>query len=525
MESSENTYFESRIDYINKLKKDGINPYPHSFKITMNFSDFIKKYNDLTSKCVHYGTNESCRHEEFKESLAGRIVLNRNASKKLAFKTLTQDGNELQFMIDFRYYQFNKDVKEEDKLNKFVEIVNNLSRGDIIGAHGFVGRSHKGELSLFPYTITLLTPCLHVLPMSHFGIKDDEMRARKRYLDLMINKESRMPFIVRNKTIKFIRKYLDDINFMEVQTPILTPQPGGASAKPFITYYNDIKMDMSLRIAPELYLKQLVVGGFDRVYELGPQFRNESRTYKHNPEFWSLEFYMTYADYNDLMKLGEDFISKLVKSVTGSYKIKYLPHASDKEIEIDFTPPFKKLDLVKEIEKGIDDVIPTPYDSDATKKFLIDVCHKFGVHCDEPKTIARLFDKLCGHFVESQCEQPTFIINHPVIMSPLAKWHRDNNQLTERFELFVNGFELCNAYTELNDSEYQKMTFEKQMKDKSEGDQEAQSIDKIFINALEYGLPPTAGFGMGIDRFVMLLANASNINDVMLFPTLRPDLA
>jgi lysyl-tRNA synthetase class 2 len=281
---------------------------------------------------------------------------------------------------------------------------------------------------------------------------------------------------------------------------------------------------MALRIAPELYLKQLVVGGFDRVYEMGPQFRNESKTYKHNPEFWSLEYYMAYADYYDIMKMCEDMLSTLVKSVFNSYTFKYLPHGSAEELTVDFTPPFKRLNLVEEIEKAIGETIPTPYDSDDTRLFLIYVCNKFKIFCDEPKTTARLFDKLCGEFVESQCQQPTFITNHPAIMSPLAKLDRFNPYLTERFELFVNGFEICNAYTELNDPVYQRETFGKQMKDKVSGDQEAQNIDEIFINALEYGLPPTAGFGMGIDRFVMLLSNVNHINDVILFPTLRSDV-
>jgi lysyl-tRNA synthetase class 2 len=315
---------------------------------------------------------------------------------------------------------------------------------------------------------------------------------------------------------------LDDDAFLEVQTPVLTPQAGGAAAKPFMTYHNAHKMTMALRIAPELYLKQLIVAGFDRVYEIGPQFRNESKTYKHNPEFWSLEYYAVNKDYIDLMTDCENMLFAMVKSICGSHKISYMPHGKTEAIEIDFTPPFKRLDMIDEIEKAIGEKIPTPYDSEDTRLFLIDVCTRFGVVCEMPQTLPRLFDKLAGHFVETQCLNPTFVIRHPAIMSPLAKWCRYNSQLTERFELFVNYFELCNAYTELNDSVVQRAAFEKQMKDKASGDDEAQAIDATFIDALEVGLPPTGGFGMGIERLVMLLSNRENIDDVIYFPTLRP---
>jgi len=341
------------------------------------------------------------------------------------------------------------------------------------------------------------------------------LRANNRFLDLIVNPTSRNPFIVKTKVIKQIRNFLDGLDFIEVQTPILSGQAGGANAKPFTTYHNDLKMNMFMRIAPELFLKQLIVGGFERVYEIGSQFRNESCDLSHNPEFTSLEFYIMGLDYNDLFTLCEAMMCQIVESIKGSLKFMY------QNKEIDFTPPFKRLDIMQEIENGIGQKIPTDISSEETRLFLAEMCNKFGVECSNPRTTARLIDKLAGRFVESQCHNPTFLINHPSIMSPLAKLHRDNPQLTERFELFVLGVEYCNAYTELNDPIIQRKTFESQMESKKQGDDEAQDIDHTFIKALEYGLPPTGGFGMGIDRFAMLLSDRDNIRDVLLFPTLR----
>ena len=314
--------------------------------------------------------------------------------------------------------------------------------------------------------------------------------------------------------VQNIKDYLNKMHFTEVNTPILSNQAGGANAKPFETYHNDLKSKMFLRIAPELFLKQLVVGGMERVYEIGPQFRNESADTSHNPEFISLEFYMAYTDYNQLMIIAEDLLSQLVFRIKGKYQFTY------QDTEIDFTPPFQRIDFMKELEKYIGQ-IPDNYESVEMKQFLIEKCLEHNVQCSEPKTIPRLLDKLAGHFIEPQCKNPTFLINHPVIMSPLAKWNRDDKRLTERFELFANFFELCNAYTELNDPLMQRKTFEKQMQDKKDGDSEAQEIDENFINALEIGLPPTGGFGLGIERLVMLLCDKAYIRDVIAFPAHR----
>ena len=279
---------------------------------------------------------------------------------------------------------------------------------------------------------------------------------------------------------------------------------------------------MSLRIAPELYLKQLLVGGFEKVYELGPQFRNESRDRTHNPEFLSLEFYWSYIDYNKLLDVGEELISGLVKAITGSYIVNYQPKNSTTAILIDFTPPFKRLDLINELETETGSKFPSDLSTEDTRVFLDDLCEKFKIDCSYPRTTARLIDKLVGEFIEPHCVNPTYIMNHPLIMSPLAKPHRNNPQLTEWFELFINCFELCNAYTELNDPRIQRKNFELQANAKDNGDEEAQPIDENFIEALEYGLPPCGGFGLGIERMTMLLSNRDNIDDIILFPTLKP---
>ena len=499
-----NSYYNSRLNYLEELEKDKKNPYPYSFNITKSFEEYVESYSSL----------EPGEHlEQVIESVAGRSMEIRTAGK-LTFITAQSGIHNLQVMIK-------QDVI--DNPENYKDMISKIGRGDIIGVRGFVGKSKKGELSIFAKDIQVLTPCLRTIPKIHFGVADEELRIRKRYLDLIANPESKNPFIIKNKVIKYIRNYLDNLGFMEVQTPIICGKPGGAAAKPFVTFYNDIKSHMSLRIAPELYLKQLLVGGFEKVYELGPQFRNESRDSTHNPEFLSLEFYWSYIDYNKLLKVGEELISGLVKSINGSYIVKYKPRNSENEIEIDFTPPFKRIDLISELENQTMTKFPKDLSTEESRKFFDDLCMKFEIDCSHPRTTARLIDKLVGHFMEVHCVNPTYIMNHPLIMSPLAKPHRENPQLTERFELFVNCFELCNAYTELNDPRIQKKNFESQAQAKEKGDDEAQPIDHNFIESLEFGLPPCGGFGLGIERLTMLLSNRDKIDDIILFPTLKPE--
>jgi len=308
-----------------------------------------------------------------------------------------------------------------------------------------------------------------------------------------------------------------------VETPMMNMIAGGATAKPFVTYHNDLHMNLFMRVAPELYLKQLVVGGIDRVYEIGRQFRNESIDLTHNPEFTTVEFYMAYADYYDLMDLSESLLSGMVKAITGSYILSYHPEGPEgPEIQIDFTPPFRRISILEELQRVANVSLPEDVASGSCNDYLKKICEERHIDCPPPQSTARLIDKLVGEYIEPTCINPTFICDHPQLMSPLAKWHRSKPGLTERFELFVNGRELCNAYTELNDPRVQRKLFEEQTKQKAAGDEEAQAVDETFCTALEYGLPPTGGWGMGIDRLAMLLTDNNNIKEVLLFPAMRP---
>lgn len=501
----ENLYRTDRLNTLASLENVGIKSYPHKFQVTISFSNYIDLYKDI---------DVGSRHKSLVYSLAGRIREKRESGKQLVFYTVESDGHTLQFLVDKREY-----ANQE----RFKIVNDSIHRGDILGAIGFVGKSLRGELSLYPTELVLLTPCLKYIPKLVHGLKDPETRARKRYLDLIANPQNREVFLISSMVCKEIRRFLDERDFLEVHTPMLSSEVGGANAKPFITFHNDLKEPMYLRIAPELYLKKLVVGGLNRVYELGQQFRNEGADRSHNPEFLSLEYYMAYADYHDLIKMCEDMFTQIIMKINRSTIVKFtpshLPDEEPKEITIDFTPPYAKIDIVTELKaNGVD--LPDDLSTEEARLYLDQICSDRGVECSAPRTTPRLLDKLIGEYIEPKCINPTFVMNHPMIMSPLAKQHRDNSQLTERFELFVCGLELANAYTELNHPDVQRDRFVDQQKSKNMGDDEAQSVDEGFLDALEYGLPPTGGFGCGIARLIMFLSNRNTIRDVIAFPAM-----
>ena len=491
----------TEAEFYNSRVNTDILDYPNYWKVTNNINNIIFKYDHIEP-----GTRLYDNHE----SIIGRIMLKRSSGKKLYFYTILVNDVNFQIMSDLNSFD------SEEEFNK----IHNLTyRGDIIGVKGYIAKTKKGELSIVPKKIEILAPCLHMLPHLHFGVVDKELRYSNRYLDLMLNKEVRDIFKTRHKIIADLRKYLIDRDFIEVETPVLANQAGGASAKPFITHHNAMKQDMFMRIAPELYLKQLVIGGLDRVFEIGKNFRNESIDTTHNPEFTACEFYMAGADYYKLIEMTQELLTDMVKKINGELKLEWMGQ------EIDFSPPFKQVDMLDELEKEIKEKISDEHfklpdiNSDNAEEEFLNLHTLLGIKPEPPYTLNRLIDNLVGELVEPKCIQPTFLMNHPRIMSPLAKPHRLDSSKTERFELFVNGKEICNAYTELNNPIVQKEMFDKIAKQKESGDNEIPPSDEGFVRALEYGLPPTAGWGIGIDRLTMILTNKDSIREVILFPT------
>jgi lysyl-tRNA synthetase class 2 len=419
----------NREAMVQQLEADGVNVYPHKFHVDYRLPDY----------CTEFGgakLQDGQRLEATIVSVAGRISSVRRQGK-LYFYDLRGDGAKVQIMSDLQTY-----AAGEEAFYKIHRQV--LKRGDIVGVKGYPGKSKSGELSIFPQELQLLSPCLHMIPIakgSEPALADKETRYRQRYLDLMVNHDVRDTFFVRAKIINGIRRYLDDRHFLEVETPMMNMIPGGAVAKPFVTFHNDLHMNLFLRIAPELYLKMLVIGGLDRVYEIGRQFRNEGIDLTHNPEFTTLEFYQAYADYEDLMVMCEELVSGLVKDITGGYRIKYSPKPGMDEVEIDFTPPFRRISMMEGLEEAMGVQLPALDDPDIdTKLQALLVQHQ--LECSPPQTTARLLDTFVGEFLETNIVHPTFITEQPQLMSPLAKYHRSKPGLTERFELFAAGREV-----------------------------------------------------------------------------------
>lgn len=433
-------------------------------------------------------------------SVAGRLMSKRGMGKA-GFCDLQDRDGKIQLYV-------RKDEIGEDSY----ELFKKYDIGDIVGVKGEIFKTHKGEISVKVKEITLLSKSLQPLPEKWHGLKDTDLRYRQRYVDLIVNPEVKNTFILRSKIIKSIRKFLDDRGFLEVDTPLLNTIPGGAAARPFITHHNTLDIDMYLRIAPELYLKRLIVGGMEKVYEMGRMFRNEGMSIKHNPEFTMMEVYEAYNDYKGMMELTENLISTVAMETLGTNKIMYQGQ------EIDLTPPWNRLSMIEAVKKysGVDfDEIKTDAEAKAAAQ-------EKKVHVKDGMSRGEILNLMFEEFVEANLVQPTFIYDYPVEVSPLTKRKPDCPELTERFEFFITGREMGNAYSELNDPIDQKERFVNQVKKRDSGDEEANMMDEDYVTALEYGLPPTGGLGIGVDRLIILLTDSASIRDVLLFPTMKP---
>lgn len=476
---------KAKMDKLQEMLSEGKNPYLITKYDVSNHSKDIKDdYDSFEGKTV---------------SLAGRLMLKRVMGKASFANIQDRDGN-IQLYVS-------RDDIGEDSYKDFKK----YDIGDIIGVKGFVFKTQTGEISVHAKEVVLLSKSLAVLPEKFHGFQDRDLRYRQRYVDLIMNPEVKNTFIMRSKIIREIRNFLDDRDFIEVETPMLVENAGGANARPFETHFNALDEDRKLRISLELYLKRLIVGGLERVYEIGRVFRNEGTDTKHNPEFTLMELYQAYTDYEGMMELTESMFKHIAKNVVGSLKLQYGDNV------IDLEKPFEKISMIDAVKKysGVDfNTIKT--DEDA-KNIAKEKKVEYLEHHKKGDILNLFFDE----FVEKELIQPTFVIDHPIEVSPLTKKKPGNEELTERFELYINGYEMANAYSELNDPIDQRERFEAQEKLIALGDEEANSIDEDFLHALRIGMPPTGGIGYGIDRLVMLMTNSQAIRDVLLFPTLK----
>ena len=480
---------QHRLEKCNKLREMGLNPYVNSHIISSPISDILERFSKEDDVLPE--------NEEF--SAAGRILAKREFGKT-AFLTIRDRSGIIQVYIK-------KALLSE---NDF-EVYTLSEVGDFIGVQGTLFRTKTGELTIRAFQYRLLTKALRDLPEKFHGLKDVETRYRQRYLDLIVNNDVKDVFIKRSQIIKEIRDFFTNHGFIEVETPMMHSLVGGAAAKPFITHHNALDMSLYLRIAPELYLKRLVVGGIERVFELNRNFRNEGVDTKHNPEFTMIEWYMAYADYNILMDMIEELVTHLSKKINNSEKLEY------GNLTIDLTRPWARLTMAQAIEKYGN----ISQDEISTYEKAKQVAQNLKITIDASWGQGRIVSEIFEAVAEEKLINPTFIIDYPKEISPLSKSKEDNPELTDRFELFVAGMELSNGFNELNDPIDQKERFQKQVDSRNAGDEEACMMDEDYIRALEYGLPPTAGAGMGIDRLVMLLTNKQSIRDVLLFPYMR----
>ncbi len=489
----ESQVIKIRHEKLEKIKDMGVKLYPNDFR-PKDKAKYIKDiYKDFTQ--------EELEKRNFEFTLAGRLMAKREMGK-LIFAHIQDETDKIQILVA------KSEVSSEDFkfFKKFVDI------GDIIGIKGRVIKTRTGEVTILIKELKLLTKALRPLPEKYHGLKDTELRYRMRYLDLIMNPEVRELFKTRTRIIQYIRDYFISEGFLEVETPMMHPIAGGAAAKPFVTYHNALDMNLYLRIAPELYLKRLIVGGFERVFELNRNFRNEGVSSRHNPEFTMLEFYEAYATYEDLIKRTEELFYGLAMEIKGSAKITY------QDYEIDFTPPWNRVEFLK----ALIEIGGVPEDVLYNKEKLINFAKEKGIELNlkDPR-IGKWWTKLFEELVESKLIQPTFIIKFPVEVSPLARRNDQKPDFADRFELYIAGKEVANAFSELNDPKDQKKRFEEQIKLREVDEEIPPEIDEDFIRALEYGMPPCAGEGIGIDRVVMLFTNSPSIREVILFPHLR----
>ncbi|MDM9384353.1 lysine--tRNA ligase [Chlorogloeopsis sp. ULAP01] len=497
---SEEDIRATRLEKVEQLRQLGMNPYAYHWESTHQAAPLQEKFADLANG----------EEVDIEVAVAGRIMA-RRVFGKLAFFTLQDETGNIQLYLEKNRIQEGMADIDSDAFNHLKQLTD---VGDIIGAKGTIKRTEKGELSVYVKQYAILTKSLLPLPDKWHGLTDVAKRYRQRYVDLIVNPEVRQTFRRRAQITAGIRRFLEERGFLEIETPVLQAEAGGADARPFITYHNTLEMELYLRIATELHLKRLIVGGFEKVFELGRIFRNEGISTRHNPEFTTIEVYQAYADYNDMMALTEGIITTVAKEVLGTLQISYQGQI------IDLTPPWRRItmhELVKEYT-GLDfNSFQTLAEAKAAGK-------NAGLeNTEDCPSIGKLLNEAFEQKVEANLMQPTFVIDYPVEISPLAKPHRSKPNLVERFELFIVGRETANSFSELTDPIEQRQRLEEQAARKAAGDLEAQGVDEDFLAALEYGLPPTGGLGIGIDRLIMLLTDSPSIRDVIAFPLLKPE--